>query len=180
MLFERGNFKYIDTLIVSNYLKIYILALPAISIGSIVSNGLYVIPDTKSIMFVGIFECAFYILICSFIFNHFKAISIPIAYVLNFNISVLIMILILRKRLNNGGGIGILKFCLKTIFLFISIISIILSIVKITNPSDFMIIFYCVFSIVTYLFIAKLLNFQEVNLIYEKITQFSTKNQKLY
>lgn len=180
VLFQRGNFKYNDTLIVSNYLKIYILALPAISIGSIVSNGLYVIPDTKSIMIVGFFESAFYIFICSFIFNHLKAISIPIAYTLNFNISVLILILVLRKRLNNGGGIGILKSCFKTTLLFITIISTILLIVKITKPSDFMIIFYCVFSILANLIIAKLLNFQEVTFIYEKILQLSTKNKKLH
>jgi len=180
ILFERGNFNSNDTLMVSSYLKIYILSLPAISIGAIVSNGLYVIPDTKSIMFVGIFESAFYIFICLLIFDKLKAISIPIAYVLNFNVSVMILILVLRKRLNHGGGMGILNSFLKTTTLFMAISLMLFMIVKITQPSDFLILIYCLFAIILNLFIAKLLNFQEVTFIYEKFLQLTAKSKKLY
>ena len=164
----------------SEYFKIYILALPAISIGAIVSQGLYVIPDSKSVLLIGFFETAFYLLICISIFKIFEAHTLPIAYVINFNLSVLVLIYILRKRLNLGGGIGILKSCLKIIMLSITVGVTVLIIVKFTNPSDMMILFYSGFAIISYTIIAKFLNYQEVTIIYEKITEFTNKTKKLY
>ncbi len=180
ILFERGNFNKIDTILVSNYLKIYILALPAISIGAIVSQGLYIIPDTKSVMIVGLLETILYITICISTFQNLKELSIPIAYVLNFNISVLILIYILRKRLNHGGGIGIFISTIKIIMLSIIIGAIMLLIVKIIQPNDFIILFLCLFSLLFYIMLAKILTFKEVTSIYEKISEFVSKNKKLY
>jgi putative peptidoglycan lipid II flippase len=180
LLLERENFKSTDTILVSEYFKIYILALPAISIGAIVSQGLYVIPDSKSVMLIGFFETAFYLLICILIFKFFEAHTLPIAYVINFNLSVLVLIYILRKRLNLGGGIGILKSCLKIIMLSITIGVIVFIIVKFTNPSDMMILFYSAFAIISYAIIAKFLKYQEVTIIYEKIYEFTNKIKKLY
>lgn len=180
LLLERENFKTSDTILVSEYFRIYILALPAISIGAIVSQGLYVIPDSKSVMLIGFFETALYLLICILIFKIFEAHTLPIAYVINFNLSVLVLIYILRKRLNLGGGIGILKSCLKIITLSITVGLSVLIIVKFTNPSDMMILFYCGFAIISYTIIAKILKYQEVTIIYEKISEFTNKTKKLY
>ncbi len=180
LLLERENFRTLDTILVSEYFKIYILALPAISIGAIVSQGLYVIPDSKSVMLVGLFETVFYLIICLLIFKIFEAHSLPIAYVINFNLSVLVLIYILRKRLNLGGGFGILKSCLKITTLSITIGVTVLIIVKFTNPSDMVILLYCGFAFISYTIIAKFLKYQEVTIIYEKISEFTNKTKKLY
>ena len=180
LLLERENFTSSDTKMVTEYFKIYILALPAISIGAVVSQGLYVIPDSKSVMLVGLFETIFYLVVCILIFETFKSQSIPIAYVINFNLSVLILICILRKKLKQGGGIGILKSSIKTSILAIIIGLSVLIIVKLTHPSDLMILFYSGFAFIFYTIIAKILKFQEVIIIYEKISEFTNKNKKLH
>ena len=180
LLLERENFRSSDTILVSEYFKIYILALPAISIGAIVSQGLYVIPDSKSVMLVGLFETFFYLVICILIFKIFEAHTLPIAYVINFNLSVLVLIYILRKRLNLGGGFGILKSCLKITTLSLTIGITVLIIVKFTNPSDMMILLYSGFAFISYTIIAKFLKYQEVTIIYEKISEYISKTKKLH
>ncbi len=176
LLLERDNFINTDTVLVSNYLKIYILALPAISIGAIISNGLYALSDTKSIMIVGIFETFFYLFICFLTFSSLKASSIPVAYVLNFNISVIILFFILLKKLNQGGGVDLIRSLLKIVALSFTICIIFYIIVKLTNPNDLIILFYCIIAILLNITIAKILKFQEVIIIYEKISQFTNKN----
>lgn len=176
VLFERGSFNALDTSNVAYYLKIYALALPAISIGSIISQGLYVIPDTKSVMIVGFFETCFYIIICNLVFQRYTAATIPIAFALNFNLSVITLAIILRKRLKHKGGFGILLSVFKILILSISIGVLLNFVVKCIDLSDYWILFLCAVTLLSYFFIAYLLKFQEVKFIYEKISKSKNKN----
>jgi putative peptidoglycan lipid II flippase len=178
LIYERGSFSSFDTTAVSLFLNIYILALPSIAIGNIISQLLYAMSEMKSILIIGLFEFAFYVLMCYTLSFFWHELAIPLTYMLNFNLSVLALAIIARKKINLGGG----KFILKSIGKFI-LISFIISfciywVKKSLFSGDLDFLFLGPLGLIIYYYIASALKFNETTLINEKFIQVVTKFKK--
>jgi len=121
IVFERGSFTAADTRTVSTCLKLYIYALPAIAIGGIVSQGLYVLQDTKTTTLIGFIETIFYVSTCLLLVYYIGYRAVPCTYMLNFNLSVFILALVLRKKINQGGGKRVIMATVKIVLLALPI-----------------------------------------------------------
>ncbi len=120
ILYERGVFTSKDTLFTGQALSLYILTLPILAIGDIISKGYYAFKDTKTPAIVGVFEVIIYIITVYLLLPYFGYLSIPISYIIYIYVSM-INIYFLRKKLGNTGGKKIIYSFLQ--YLLISIIT---------------------------------------------------------
>lgn len=109
LLFERGAFSASDTSAVYSAFSIYIVALPAMVIGTVLGQGYYVLKDTRTVAIIGVGEMVFYVFLCYAFLKSFGYLSIPIALATQFNLGALLCGLILRYKLGNKGGTTILS-----------------------------------------------------------------------
>lgn len=103
LAFERGAFTSFDTVAVYNAFFIYLLTIPAISIGTIIGQIYYVLQDTKTPAILGVVEMLIYVGLCTVLIPSVGYLAIPVAYLLYFNVS-LINILIVRIKLKTLDG----------------------------------------------------------------------------
>jgi len=116
IIFEKGAFSSSDTTSVFSAFSIYLIALPAMTTGSVIGQGFYVLQDTKTPGIVGIFEVLFYFLLVILFLPSLAYLSIPTAFAIYFNLSLLINALIVRHRLGGHGGMRILSSVTKHVF----------------------------------------------------------------
>jgi putative peptidoglycan lipid II flippase len=109
LIFERGAFAASDTSAVYSAFSIYIVALPAMVIGTVLGQGYYVLKDTRTVAVIGVGEMVFYIFLCYALLKSFGYLSIPIALATQFNLGALLCGVILRHKLGNKGGTTILS-----------------------------------------------------------------------
>ena len=177
-IYEHGTFLPSDTKIVAAYFKIYIIALPAIAIGGVISQGLYSMQQTKAVMFLGFVEAVFYPLLCLILKKYFGSNAIPLAYISNFYFSTLILAFILRNKINLGGGYSILIIVLK---LFLVSSSIFLAIKLVYEKLQISVIslgFILIFGLFLYYQISNYLNIAETKLINEKFKKLFLFSKK--
>jgi len=103
LVFQRGAFGISDTFNTSHALSIYIIALPFVVVGDIVSKGFYVLQDTWTPAIIGVFEVIVYCSAAYFFLPGFGFLAIPIAYVVYVG-SASINAYFVRKKLGNKGG----------------------------------------------------------------------------
>lgn len=108
LIFERGAFAASDTLAVYCAFALYIIALPAMVMGTVLGQGYYVLKDTRTVAFIGIAEMFFYIFLCYALLQLLGYLAIPTALAAQLNLGALLCGLILRYKLGNKGGITIL------------------------------------------------------------------------
>jgi putative peptidoglycan lipid II flippase len=109
LIYERGAFTSKDTLLVSNALYIYLLAMPAGVLGTIVGGqGYYVLKDTRTVAIVGVIEMLLYVGISFALLKYYGYLALPIANVIQVNMAVIVLGLILRYKLGVKGGKKIL------------------------------------------------------------------------
>lgn len=178
LFYERGSFNSNDTDAVSNFLRIYILALPSIAIGSIISQVLYAMKEMKSVLIIGFLEFIFYLTMCYLLMYLLKASAIPITYMINFNISVFALALIARKKINLGGGLFMIRSISKFFLLSLSSIFFIYMINNYLLKGEFVFLYLYPIGLLFYYFIATLLKFNETTIINEKLKQILSKFYK--
>lgn len=100
IVFERGLFNSNNTEKVAINLMIYSIAIPAVAIGTIVSQGLYVLKHTWAPFIVGVFEILVYIIICYSLIKISGILVFPIAYVIYFYFSIIILQFWLNRQIN--------------------------------------------------------------------------------
>jgi len=132
LFFHRGAFTSNDTLQTSKALAVYILALPVAVMGDIISKGYYIFQDTITPAIVGVIETLIYIMVAYFLLPRFGFLSIPIAYAVYFNLSI-INGFIVRKKIGGTGGSTIVKSFLKYLIGAIIAFSIIYFPIKLTH-----------------------------------------------
>ena len=154
-IFERGVFAASDTSAVYYAFSIYVMALPAMVIGSIIAQGYYVLKDTRTVAFIGVAEMVFYIFICYALLQFLGYLAIPTAYAVQFNLGALLSGLILRYKLGNKGGITVLSSMAKHIAAALVPLSVVLVLFgfTMTDPITIMIIIPLCF--IAYLFISR-------------------------
>ncbi len=178
LLFERGTFVSEDTIAVSGFLRIYILCLPAVAVGSILSQGLYAMQDTKSVMLVGFFESIFYVICCLLLVKYIGSFAIPMVFMINFNLTALLLMIILRKKLKLGGGRGVITTILKSLGLALVIGIAFYYLNQLLNLSDIYIVILLMVGIILYYLMSLGLKFDESTIINLKINELLSKNKK--
>lgn len=116
VLLKHGEFTYDDSVIVSDILKIYLIALISMCLGSITGKGFYALKDTKTIAVFGIIESFAYAIYTIYLAQWLGVIGIAIGYAIYFNVSLIWQLLILNNRTGKKGDYLIVKSFSKTIF----------------------------------------------------------------
>ena len=168
-IYEHGIFTKYDTNEVSHYFKYYIIALPAVSIGAIISNGLYSLQSTKPVMLIGVFESFFYMFTCLTLIQFFGAGTIPIAYSINFYVSVLVLALILRSKIKLGGGQNLIKYIIKITIISLITFYPLYTVSKNFLNNDIFLMIFLIINFMVYFIATHKLKINEFNLIYENI-----------
>jgi putative peptidoglycan lipid II flippase len=99
-VYQRGAFTDTDTNQVARNFALYSLVIPGIPLGTIISQGLYVLKDTKSPFYVGLLEVFVYIAVCLWLISPIGLSALPVAYVIYFYFSVIILGIILQRKID--------------------------------------------------------------------------------
>jgi putative peptidoglycan lipid II flippase len=154
-IFERGAFEASDTLAVYNAFSLYIMAVPAMVIGTVLGQGYYVLKDTKTVAIIGVVEMVFYIYLCYALLKYLGYLAIPAAFVIQFNLGALFSGLILRYKLGNKGGITILLSMAKHIIAALVPLSVVLVFCRCTTANSIMIPVLIALCFITYILISR-------------------------
>jgi len=111
LVYQRGAFSPNDTRAVFLCFALYMASLPVVTIGGVVSQGLYVLQDTRTVALVGVGETVLYIALCFLLVDKFTYLAPPIAYGIYFTVSVVVLGAAVRKRLGLGGGMSLARSC---------------------------------------------------------------------
>jgi putative peptidoglycan lipid II flippase len=170
LLFERGAFVASDTFSVYSAFSIYIVALPAMVIGTVVGQGYYVLKDTKTVALIGVGEMILYVFLCYALLNSFGYLSIPIALATQLNLGALLCCLILRYKLGNNGGAEILSSIAKHIAAAAMPLAVVLVFFRVTITDPIITMVFMPIFFVTYLLISRFMFVTEEAIdIWEKI-----------
>lgn len=101
LVFQRGAFTLADSIAVGGVFGLYLLALPAMAIGTIIGQAYYVLQDTKIAAFVGVIQVVIYILTVCLLLPWLGYLAIPASYSIYFNISLVNGILVRRKIISS-------------------------------------------------------------------------------
>ncbi|MBU2530351.1 MAG: hypothetical protein KKD35_04860 [Elusimicrobia bacterium] len=99
LFFERGAFKSIDTIAVYSAFAIYLISLPAIVIGSIISQSFYALQETKIIALIGVLMIILYIILCVSLVGSLSYLAIPISYAIYSNCTILTTTIVLKNKI---------------------------------------------------------------------------------
>lgn len=101
-LFVHGKFSNNDAVLLANSFNLFVVGLPVIAIGSIISYAIYSIQYLRIFYITSIIEIITYVSVAYIFKSNFGYNSIPIAYIINFAFSNLILFILLKLRLNNN------------------------------------------------------------------------------
>jgi putative peptidoglycan lipid II flippase len=154
-IFERGAFAASDTLAVYSAFALYIIALPAMVMGTVLGQGYYVLKDTRTVAFIGVAEMVFYIFLCYTLLQPLGYLAIPTASATQFNLGALLCGLILRYKLGNKGGITILLSMAKHIAAALVPLSVVLVLFRFSMTDPITIIVLIPMCFIAYLLISR-------------------------
>ncbi len=113
LFLERGAFTAADTTSVYRAFAIYLLALPAGVIGTIVSQGFYALQLNRTIAMIGVAMMLLYILLCFVSIRFWSYLAIPIAYAVYHNCTILTTSNILGRKIRAIIWLPIIHFFVK-------------------------------------------------------------------
>lgn len=111
---EKGAFTVSDTSAVYTAFAIYILTLPAITMGGIIAQGFYVLQDTRTPAISCVFQVIIYFIACILLLPKINYLAIPVACCLYSNFTLFLNGFIVRYKLG-GGGVRIIKSIIKQV-----------------------------------------------------------------
>ena len=169
VLFQRGAFTSDDTIFVYRAFVLYMISLPVVAIGGVVSQGLYVLQDTKTPVIVGFVETALYIGLCFLLLPYLHYLAIPISYGFYFTFSVVVLGYIFRNKIGLGGGKALFHSVILNLVLSVTIGGIFWVIIRTIHIADILLLCLCVLFIIIYFGSAKLLHIAEAQTLWEKL-----------
>jgi putative peptidoglycan lipid II flippase len=175
LIYERGEFTSANTSDVVINFRIYMLALPAVILGTIISQGLYVMKDTWSPFYVGLVEILLYLALCYFLVGIVGIIALPIAYVIYFYFSVIVLGVILATKLKFIRWDELLAYIFVLITLILSELTLIHFIFGTYLFSSITTIIVLLFSVLIYFVVAYSLNNNEAKFIFNKVLSGTSK-----
>jgi putative peptidoglycan lipid II flippase len=102
-VFERGAFTAVDTNVMSNVLRLYLIGIPFAAVDLLLIFAFYAKKDTLTPALVGVFSLGCYILIALLLRPNYGFVSLMVADSLKHVIHMTVCIILLRRRL---GGLG--------------------------------------------------------------------------
>ena len=177
ILFNRGEFTGSDSIVVADLLKIYIVALIGMCLGTVTSKAYYALKDTRTLAVFGIIEAVAYAIYTVYLMKWLGVIGIAIGYMIYFNISLLWQLLILRFKLGNSGGYTLTRSYAITLVAAVVGGGVAYIVVKIASISLVQVAVGGFLGLLSYAMVLFLLNSREFKLIKEMILS-GLNNQK--
>jgi len=169
LAFQRGAFQPADTHAVFLCTVVYMASLPVVAIGGLVSQGLYVLQDTRSVALVGLGETVLYAVLCYALIGSYQYLAPVIAYGVYFAVSVLVLGVVLRAKLGLGGGAAVASSGARSVGLGIAVGVVAFSIRHFTVASDATQVIWFGLLIVVYFAGAHVLKSPEAAVLWENV-----------
>lgn len=115
VLFERGKFTPVDTIVTGNILIVYIIGVIAWSLRNTMTRAFYSLQDTKTPMVNGCISIGFNIVLNLILSKYLGYIGLAIASTISAYIGLVLFYFTLKKRVGNFGGKEIASTSIKTI-----------------------------------------------------------------
>ncbi len=112
--FMRGKFLQYDADITSQMLKLYSLALCAMSLNTLLNRVYYSLQDTRTPLMIGGFSVILNVILNLILINFFGSFGLPLGYSIATNIAVFTGFMLLRKKLGTIGGYSYLRSIIKS------------------------------------------------------------------
>jgi len=103
LLFERGRFLREDAHEVAHLLDLYLLALPAMCVGTILGQALYALRRTRLLANAGVLEATAYVAYTMALVRLLGVSGLPLSYLLYFTISIAWGALVVRRATGAAG-----------------------------------------------------------------------------
>lgn len=169
LVFQRGAFTREIAHVVYQCFAIYMVSLPWVVISGVVSQGFYVLKDTKTTAIVGVFEVLFYICLCMALVSHLGVFVVPLVYGIYFLVSLLALSLIFRHRLGLGGGFRLVSACFAHLGVALLVGLGAWGFRLLVGTSRAGSVVGCFLAILGYLGLSKVFNIKEANYIWRKL-----------
>lgn len=170
LFLERGAFTPVDTTAVYYAFAIYLLALPASVIGSIVSQGFYVLQENQTIAIIGVIMMVLYIVLCLTLMQFLTYLAIPAAYAIYHNCAILTTTNVLKRKIGKIMRLPIMPFLLKSTLAALISAFLIYPVIKFSRENIFAMNMLCVGGFSIYFLISKFIfHLEESNLIWQAI-----------
>lgn len=103
-VFQRGQFTAADLQAVADLMRIYLMALAGMALGSITGRTFYALKATRIIAVIGIAQSLLYIVYTGVLVYLFGIAGAACGYVLYFNGSLLWQMVLIRRKMGGSGG----------------------------------------------------------------------------
>lgn len=172
LVFERGAFtrEVVDE--VYPCFVAYMISLPIVVTGSVVSQGLYVLQDTRTIALLGVAETVVYVSLCFVLVDHLGVLVVPVVYGIYFTASVIVIGARFRHLLQLGGGRRVLKACLIHVSIGIVVGALALLARNSISVSNGVSVVLCGVVVLVYVLVSKALHVEEADLLWAKARSF--------
>jgi putative peptidoglycan lipid II flippase len=114
LVFARGQFDIADATSVAALLRIYLLALGGMALGSLTGRSLYSLKATRLVAIGGVTQAIVYVGYTAVLVHIIGAAGAALGYVLLFNGSLLWQLLFIRRMIGGTGGRNIVTSFLRT------------------------------------------------------------------
>jgi putative peptidoglycan lipid II flippase len=169
LIFERKAFTSADTTAVYYAFAIYLLTLPASAVGSIVSQGFYVLQENKTIAIIGIVMMGLYVGLCAFFMHFLDYLTIPVAYAVYHNCAIFTTFMVIKKKIGINWQV-VLSFLLKSTMVAVAVMIILYPSMRLKDKNMFLSAALCALGFLFYFLISKfVLAIDEANLIWQTV-----------
>jgi putative peptidoglycan lipid II flippase len=167
LLFAYGKFSNNDSAVLSISFKYFLLGLPAIATGSIISYAIYSLQNLKIFYISSVIELIVYIGTAFFLKKDFGQNAIPLAFIINFVISDLILFIFLKYQINKN----LIKKYLPQDFYKLLIATIVfIPYYLYSNPASIILdLLYFLFSFLFYITLLFKINFTPILYLFRKL-----------
>jgi len=104
VVLQRGKFSPADADSVARILRVYLVALVGMCLGTVTGRGFYALQQTRILALLGVLEALAYAVYTAVLASRFGLLGIAWGYVIYFDLSLLWHILILRRGVGNLVG----------------------------------------------------------------------------
>ena len=103
LLLQRGQFLPEDSAAVAGLVRLYLLALVGMSLGTVTGRSFYALRQTRLVAQIGILQALIYVGYDALLVNRLGVVGIALAYTLYFNVSLLWQLLLIRRKTGAAG-----------------------------------------------------------------------------
>lgn len=168
LFFERGAFTSADTTAVYYAFAVYLLALPSSVVGTIISQGFYVLKYNNIIATIGVIMVGLYIVFCMTLIKPLSYLAIPVSYAIYHNCALFTTNVFIRKKLGKFNWPPMIYMILISMLIGVAIFLILYFLTKFQRNNLFITIISLIAGFLVYFLAGKLVfHLEEANAIWE-------------